>query len=59
MVMFLLRANAKKDMRRGLFEKEFSEPFRKYWENNHKKAKDLCIDCGMPMDSKERVLLHS
>lgn len=51
---FLLRANAKKDMR-GLFEKEFSEPLRKYWGNDHKKAKDLCIDCGMPMDSKEKV----
>lgn len=51
---FLLRANAKKDMRE-LFEKEFSEPLRKYWRNDHEKAKDLCVDCGMSMDSKEKV----
>lgn len=51
---FLLRANAKKDMRM-LFEKEFSEPLRSYWKSDHKKAKELCIDCGMPMDSKEKV----
>lgn len=51
---FLLRANAKKDMRE-LFEKEFSEPLRKYWRNDHEKAKELCVDCGMSMDSKEKV----
>lgn len=51
---FLLRANAKKDMRE-LFEKEFSEPLRKHWTNSHEKAKDLCIDCGLPMESKEKV----
>lgn len=51
---FLLRANAKKDMRE-LFEKEFSEPLRKYWRNDHEKAKNLCVDCGMSMDSKEKV----
>ena len=51
---FLNRANAKKDMR-GLFEKEFSKPLREYWMKDHKKAKDLCVDCGMPMDSKEKV----
>lgn len=51
---FLLRANAKKDMRE-VFEKEFSKPLREYWVKDHKKAKDLCIDCGMPMDSKEKV----
>lgn len=51
---FLLRANAKKDMRE-LFEKEFSESLRKYWRNDHEKAKDLCVDCGMSMDSKEKV----
>ena len=50
---FLLRANAKKDMRE-LFEKDFSEPFRKYLEADHKKAKDLCIDCGMPIGPKEK-----
>ena len=50
---FLLRANAKKDMRE-LFEKDFSEPFRKYLEVDHKKAKDLCIDCGMPIGPKEK-----
>lgn len=51
---FLLRANAKKDMR-VLFENEFSLPFRKYLISDHKKAKDLCIDCSMPMDAKEKV----
>ena len=50
---FLFRANAKKDMRE-LFEKDFSEPFRKYLEVDHKKAKDLCIDCGMPIGPKEK-----
>ena len=50
---FLLRANAKKDMRE-LFEKDFSEPFRKYLEADHKKAKDLCIDCGTPIGPKEK-----
>ena len=51
---FLLRANAKKDMRE-LFEKDFSEPFRKYLKTDHVKAKDLCIDCGEPMNTKEKV----
>ena len=41
---FLLRSNAKKDMREQ-FEKDFSEPFRKYFMTDHTKAKDLCIDC--------------
>lgn len=50
---FLLRANAKKNMRE-LFEKDFSEPFRKYLKADHKKAKDLCIDCGMPIGPKEK-----
>lgn len=50
---FLLRANAKKNMRE-LFEKDFSEPFRKYLKVDHKKAKDLCIDCGMPIGPKEK-----
>lgn len=51
---FLFQANAKKDMRE-LFEKDFSEPFRKYLETDHTKAKDLCIDCGMPIGSKEKI----
>ena len=51
---FLLRANAKKDMWE-LFEKDFSEPFRSYLKEDHKKAKDLCIDCGEPMNTKEKV----
>ena len=51
---FLLRANAKKDMRE-LFEKEFSEPLRNYWKRDKKKDKDLCIDCAMPAGSKEKV----
>jgi CRISPR-associated protein Cst1 len=51
---FLLRPNAKKDMRE-VFEKDFSEPFRKYLSADHKKAKDLCIDCGDPIGPKEKV----
>ena len=51
---FLLRANAKKDMRE-LFEKEFSEPLRNYWKRDKKKDKDLCIDCAMPIGGKEKV----
>ncbi len=51
---FLLRANAKKDMWE-LFEKDFSEPFRSYLKADHKKAKDLCIDCGEPINAKEKV----
>ena len=50
---FLLRANAKKDMRE-LFEKDFSEPFRKYLKTDHVKAKDLCIDCGATIGPKEK-----
>lgn len=51
---FLLKTNAKKDMRE-MFENDFINPFRFYLSSEHKKAKDLCIDCGMPMTSKERV----
>lgn len=51
---FLLRANAKKDMRE-VFEADFSKPLRAYLLANHNKSKDLCIDCNMPMDSKEKV----
>lgn len=51
---FLLRANAKKDMRL-LFEDEFSSPLKKYWTSDHAKAKEMCVDCGMLMDNKERV----
>lgn len=51
---FLLRANAKKDMRE-LFEAEFSEPMRNYWKEEKQKGKDLCIDCAAPMGTKEKV----
>lgn len=51
---FLLRANAKKDMR-TVFEKDFSEPFHKYLENKHKKEKDTCIDCGNGITGKEKI----
>ena len=51
---FLLRANAKKDMRE-LFEAEFSEPMRNYWKEENQKGKDLCIDCAAPMGTKEKV----
>lgn len=51
---FLLRVNAKKDMR-AVFEKDFSEPFHKYLEGEHKKAKDTCIDCGNGITGKEKI----
>ena len=51
---FLLRANAKKDMRE-VFEKDFAKPLRNYWKEGREKAKDLCIDCGMPMERGEKV----
>ena len=51
---FLLRTNAKKNMRE-VFEKDFSEPFRQYLKADHKKAKDLCIDCGDPIGPKEKI----
>lgn len=51
---FLLRANAKKDMK-NVFESDFSKPLRNYFRINHDKSKELCIDCSMPMDSKEKV----
>ena len=51
---FLARKNKDKDMWE-VFEKEFSEPMRTYWKNDHQKAKDLCIDCGLPMKAKEKV----
>ena len=51
---FLLRANAKKDMR-ILFEQDFTKPFKEYIRTNHDKDKDMCIDCGRPMGNKERV----
>ena len=40
---------------REVFEKDFSEPFRQYLKADHKKAKDLCIDCGDPIGPKEKI----
>ena len=51
---FLLRANASKDMK-SVFDVDFSEPFRKYATADHKKAKDMCIDCDGKIDAKEKV----
>lgn len=51
---FLNQTNAKKDMKE-LFEKDFSVPMRDYWKKEHKKPKDICIDCGEPLDAKEKV----
>lgn len=51
---FLLRANASKNMK-SVFDVDFSEPFRKYATADHKKAKDMCIDCDGKIDAKERV----
>lgn len=51
---FLLRTNAKKDMR-IVFEHDFTKPFKEYVKANHDKDKDLCIDCGGGMRNKERV----
>lgn len=51
---FLLRANAAKDMKE-VFEADFSAPLKDYVSAEHKKAKDMCIDCNNLIDSKERV----
>ena len=51
---FLNTQNKNEDMR-AVFEKDFSEPFRKYFMTDHTKAKDLCIDCGEPVTTKEKV----
>ena len=51
---FLLRANAKKDMR-ILFEQDFTKPFKEYIRTNHDKDKDMCIDCGRPMGKSSLI----
>ncbi len=51
---FLLRANAKKDMRE-LFDQDFVKPFKEYIAASHDKDKDMCIDCARPMGNKEKV----
>lgn len=51
---FLLRANAKKNMRE-VFEEDFSKQFISYLKNDHTKDKDFCIECSMPMGVKEKV----
>lgn len=51
---FLLTANAKKDMKE-MFEKDFIVPFKEYIAGNHKSGKEICIDCGMPINGKEKV----
>lgn len=51
---FLLRANAAKDMKE-VFDADFLAPLRAYVSAEHKKAKDMCIDCNNLIDSKERV----
>ncbi len=51
---FLLRANASKNMK-SVFDVDFSEPFRRYAAVDHKKAKDMCIDCDGKIDAKEKV----
>lgn len=53
-VCFLNNQMSEKDMRE-LFEKDFSEPLREYWKRDKKKDKALCIDCAMPVGSKEKV----
>lgn len=53
---FLLRANAKKNMRE-LFEQDFVIPFKEYEKKSHTKDKDICIDCGKMVGSgsKDKV----
>ena len=51
---FLLRANAKKNMR-ILFEQDFVEPFKEYVKKLHSKDKDICIDCGKLLGSRDKV----
>lgn len=51
---FLLVANASKDMKK-MFDADFSEPLKMYISKEHKKSKDMCIDCNGQIDSKDRV----
>ncbi len=51
---FLRKENASKNMRL-VFDVDFSEPFRRYAAADHKKAKDMCIDCDGKIDAKEKV----
>ncbi len=51
---FLLRANASKNMRE-VFDNDFSQPLKKYITTEHKKAKEMCIDCNSLIASKEKV----
>ena len=51
---FLLVANASKNMKE-MFEADFSKPLKAYVLKEHKKSKDMCIDCGGQIDSKDRV----
>ena len=51
---FLLRTNAKRDMKE-VFEQDFSRTLKEYWANPCGKSKDLCVECGEPMDPKEKV----
>lgn len=52
---FLSPKNASKDMKE-VFDADFSEPLKKYVVSEHKKAKDMCIDCdNFIKNSKERV----
>lgn len=51
---FLRPQNATKDIR-NLFEKDFSEPFSQYLKTDHNKSKELCIDCGEPINRTEKV----
>ncbi len=52
---FSASLECKKKIMREQFEKDFSEPFRKYFMTDHTKAKDLCIDCVEPVTTKEKV----
>lgn len=52
---FLSKANAPKDMKE-VFDADFSAPLRAYVSAEHKKAKNMCIDCNnlINLDRKKK-----
>ena len=51
---FLNRQAAAKNMREE-FDKDFSKPFKRYFETDHSKAKEICIECTEPVSGSEKV----
>lgn len=51
---FLNRQAAAKNMWEE-FDKDFSKPFKRYFETDHSKAKEICIECTEPVSGSEKV----